>query len=139
MFAEIKKYIEKHWDLVLYFVFGVLTTFVNYLVYLPMYNYFHVSAALSNSIAWVVSVLFAFLTNKPFVFKSMDWSASIVVPEILKFVSCRFVSGILETLILLVTVDIMQWNGNLWKVFTMVFVVVANYIGSKLFVFRNKK
>ena len=61
--------IKKHWDIVSYLIFGVLSTVVNYLVYLPCYNLLHFSAAVSNMIAWVVAVAFAFLTNKPFVSK----------------------------------------------------------------------
>ena len=92
---------------------------------------------MSNAIAWVVAVAFAYLTNKPFVFKSHDWSAKTVIPELTKFVSCRVASGLMETLILLVTVDILHWNGNIWKLVTSVLVVILNYFGSKLLVFKK--
>ena len=90
-------------------------------------------------IAWVAAVAFAFLTNKPFVFKSHDWSAKVVWPELTKFVGCRIGSGILETLFLLVTVDILRWNGNWMKLITSVLVVILNYFGSKFLVFAKKK
>lgn len=130
--------IAKHWDILAYLIFGVLTTVVNYAVYLPVYNILGLSAALSNAIAWVVAVAFAYLTNKPFVFKSHDWSRETVIPELTKFVSCRVASGALETVILLVTVDILSWNGNIWKLLTQVMVVVLNYIFSKLIVFKKR-
>ena len=130
--------IEKYWEIFSYLVFGVMTTVVNYLVYLPLYNLLGMSASLSNAIAWVVAVAFAYLTNKPFVFKSHDWSMKTVVPELTKFVGCRIGSGALETLILLLTVDILGWNGNVWKLVTSVLVVVLNYIGSKMLVFKKK-
>lgn len=135
---KIKDLLAKYWEVITYLVFGVLTTVVNYLVYLPVYNLLGLSAALSNAIAWVVAVAFAYLTNKPFVFKSHDWSSKTVIPELTKFVSCRIASGAAETLILLVTVDILRWNGNLWKVITSVLVVIMNYFASKLVVFRKK-
>lgn len=138
MIQKIKAMIVKYWEVLIYLVFGVLTTVVNYVIYLPVYNILGLSAALSNAIAWVGAVAFAYLTNKPFVFKSHDWSLKTVVPELTKFVGCRVASGAAETLILLVTVDIFHFNGNIWKLFTSVIVVVLNYIGSKLFVFRNK-
>lgn len=138
MIQKIKAMIVKYWEVLIYLVFGVLTTVVNYVIYLPVYNILGFSAALSNAIAWVGAVAFAYLTNKPFVFKSHDWSLKTVVPELTKFVGCRVASGAAETLILLVTVDIFHFNGNIWKLFTSVIVVVLNYIGSKLFVFRNK-
>lgn len=130
--------IEKYWDIVSYLFFGVCTTIVNYLIYIPCYNFFGMSATVSNMIAWVVAVAFAYLTNKPFVFRSYDWSAETVVPELTKFVGCRIGSGATETLILFLTVDLIGWNGNVWKLLTQVMVVILNYIGSKLLVFRKK-
>ena len=135
---KIKALMVQYWEVLSYLIFGVLTTVVNYLVYLPVYNFVGLSAALSNAIAWVVAVAFAYLTNKPFVFKSHDWSAKTVIPELTKFVGCRVASGAAETLILLVTVDILCWNGNIWKLVTSVLVEILNYIASKLVVFRKK-
>ena len=82
---------------------------------------------------------FAFVTNKPFVFRSYDWSAKVVLPELAKFLGCRIGSGVLETAILFVTVDLLKWDSNLWKIVTSVLVVILNYVGSKLLVFRKKK
>lgn len=130
--------VKKYWDVFSYLFFGVLTTAVNYIVYLPVYNVLGLSAAVSNAIAWVVAVAFAYLTNKPFVFKSHDWSMKTVVPELTKFVGCRVASGAAETLILLVSVDILGWNGNIWKLLTSVLVVILNYFASKLLVFKKK-
>ena len=138
MIQKIRALIAKYWDILIYLVFGVLTTVVNYAVYLPVYNFCGISAAVSNMIAWVVAVVFAFLTNKPFVFHSHDWSVKTVVPELIKFVSCRLASGVMETVILFLAVDLMAWNGNVWKLVTQVLVIIINYVGSKLLVFRNK-
>lgn len=138
MLQKIRSLIAKYWDILTYLVFGVLTTVVNYLVYLPVYNLLGFSAALSNAIAWAAAVTFAYLTNKPFVFKSHDWSRQTVIPELTKFVSCRIASGGMETLILLIAVDILGWNGNIWKLLTQVMVVVLNYVFSKLIVFKKR-
>lgn len=138
MIQKLRSIIVKYWDILTYLVFGVLTTVVNYAVYLPVYNFCGISAAVSNMIAWVVAVAFAFLTNKPFVFHSHDWSAQTVLPELTKFVSCRIASGALETVILFLSVDCMNWNGNIWKLVTQVLVIIINYVGSKLLVFRKK-
>ncbi len=135
---KLKKMITKYWDILSYLFFGVLTTAVNYAVYLPCYNLLHLSASVSNVISWVFAVAFAYLTNKPFVFKSNDWSRETVVPELTKFVGSRVGSGVLETVILRITVDMLCWNGNVWKLITSVLVVVLNYVGSKLLVFRKK-
>ena len=134
----LKKLLAKYRDAIVYLIFGVLTTVVNYLVYLPCYNLLGISSAVSNVIAWAAAVLFAFLTNKPFVFRSHDWSRAVVIPEFVKFVGTRLGSGGIETGILLLSVDILGWNGNVWKLLTSVIVVVLNYIGSKWLVFRKK-
>ncbi len=135
----LKKLITKYSDILFYLFFGVLTTAVNYIVYLPCFNWLHLSATVSNMIAWVVAVSFAYLTNKPFVFKSYDWSLQTVVPELAKFLSCRIGSGLLETGILFLCVDLLEMDGNVWKLITSVLVVILNYIGSKLLVFTKKK
>lgn len=137
LFEKIRHLITKYYDILAYLVFGVLTTVVNYLVYLPCYNLLEMSAAVSNVIAWAVAVAFAYLTNKPFVFRSHDWSAKTVVPELTKFVGSRIASGALETGIIFLTVDLLAWNGNVMKLVTSVIVVVLNYIASKLLVFRK--
>ena len=138
MIAKIRAIIEKYWDILSYLFFGALTTLVNYLVYFPCYNLLHLSTVASNVTAWVVAVAFAYLTNKPCVFKSHDWSMKTVAPELAKFVGCRVGSGLLETALLFLTVDLLRWNGNLMKIILSVMVVILNYVGSKLLVFRKK-
>ena len=130
---------RKYEEIISYLFFGGLTTVVNYAVYLPCYNLLGISGAVSNAIAWVAAVAFAYLTNKPFVFKSNDWSAKVVLPELVKFVGCRVGSGVLETAIIFVTVDCLHWNGNVIKLVTSVLVVALNYVASKLLVFRKKR
>lgn len=138
MWERIKRMVIRYYDILAYLFFGVLTTVVNYLVYLPCYNLANFSASVSNIIAWAAAVVFAYLTNKPFVFRSHDWSSKTVVPELIKFVGCRIGSGAVETLILLVSVDMLGWNGNVWKLVTSVLVVILNYAASKLLVFVRK-
>lgn len=128
----------KYYDIISYLIFGGLTTVVNYLIYLPCYNYLHLSAAVSNIIAWAVAVLFAYLTNKPFVFKSHDWSMKTVLPEFGKFLGCRIGSGAMETLIIFLAVDCFRWDGNVTKVITSILVIILNYIASKFLIFTKK-
>ncbi len=139
MMKKIWDLAKKYQEVLTYLVFGVLTTVVNYIIYLPCYNLLGIPASVSNIISWAVAVVFAFLTNKPLVFRSHDWSMKTVVPEFLKFVGCRVVSGALETGSLLLTVDILHQNGNIWKLVTSVLVVLLNYAGSKLLVFRKSR
>lgn len=139
MLQKLKEFIHKHWDILAYLFFGGLTTLVNFLVYLPLFHWLHLSAAMSNAVAWVAAVAFAYLTNKPFVFQSHDWSAKTVLPELGKFVGCRVGSGVLETFILWLCVDVLTWNGLVMKIITSIVVVILNYAASRLLVFRKRE
>lgn len=130
-----KKMVElfkKYRETLLYLVFGALTTAVNWAVYYPLHNEAGFLAVSAKSIAWIVAVLFAFFTNKPFVFESHDWSPKTVKSEFFKFIGGRFGSGLFESLVMFVTVDLLYWNGNLMNIVVSVFVVIMNYILSKV-------
>ena len=133
---KIIQFVKKHWDVVSYLFFGVLTTIVSYLVYYPCFWVLDI-AWLSEVISWIVSVAFAYLTNKPWVFKSHDWSMKVVAPELAKFVACRLSSLIMSVAILFVFTDLMGFDGNVMKLAASVLVVIVNYVGSKLLVFKK--
>ena len=133
---KIIQFVKKHWDVVSYLFFGVLTTVVSYLVYYPCFWLLDI-AWISEVISWIVSVAFAYLTNKPWVFKSHDWSMKVVAPELTKFVACRLSSLIMSVAILFVFTDLLGFDGNVMKLATSVLVVIVNYVGSKLLVFKK--
>ena len=137
MIKTILDLFRKYRDILSYLFFGVLTTLVNFLVYYPLTNLMGCNATVANVIAWAVSVGFAFLTNKPFVFRSYDWSANVVLPELGKFVGTRIGSGALETAMIFLLVDCLSLDGNIVKIAVSVLVVIINYVGSKLVVFRQ--
>lgn len=131
------EFLKKNRDIVSYLFFGVLTTAVSWAVYAPMYHYTQ-SGTVSSIVSWICAVAFAYLTNKPFVFQSHDWSFKTVLPELGKFIGCRVGSGVVETGIIAVTVDGLGWNGIVMKLITSILVIVLNYVGSKLLVFYRK-
>lgn len=137
--GSICKLIQKYWSVISYLFFGALTTLVNFLIYFPLYNWLSMSGLVSNVIAWVVAVGFAFVTNKPFVFKSYDWSAPVLLPELSKFIGCRIASGFLETFLIWLFVDQLAKNGNWIKIIVSILVVILNYIFSKWIVFIKKE
>ena len=138
MGKKLRGFIEKNWDILSYLFFGGLTTVVSFLSYGLFYYVPGFSAAVSNGLSWVLAVAFAYLTNKPFVFKSNDWSMQTVLPEVWKFVGCRIGSGLLETAFMALTVDLWGFSSLWMKVIASVMVVILNYIGSKLLVFRKQ-
>lgn len=131
----IQKYINK--ETISYLIFGVLTTVIDFIIYqLILLTGLHYVAA--NVIAWIGAVAFAFVTNKLFVFESKDTTPSVVIRELITFVGGRIVSGALSTLMLVALVEGLSCSEMLAKLFTQVFVVIANYVISKLFIFRKK-
>lgn len=138
MLSKLRSFITKYWDVLSYLFFGGLTTAVNWIVYFPLTEWLSWPAGISTAVSWSAAVAFAFLTNKPFVFKSHDWSAKVVFPELVKFVGCRIGSGVTEMVLMSVCVDWLAWHNLLMKVLTSILVVILNYVGSKLFVFKKR-
>ena len=135
---EIFFLLKKYRDIVAYLFFGAVTTLINLAVYYLCYEIMSIPNTPSVIIAWVIAVLAAFLTNKPFVFRSHDWSMKVLLPEAGSFLSCRIGTGILELVLMYLTVDLLHWNGMLMKLLVNIIVIILNYAGSKLLVFRNK-
>ena len=132
------KFIQKHYDVLAYLFFGGLTTVVDFLASELCHYVFHLSGSVSTIIAWAAAVIFAYLTNKPFVFGSHDWSMKVVAPEFGKFLGSRVASGVLVTVAIYITVDILGWNFTLMKIVTSIANIILNYIASKLLVFTKK-
>lgn len=132
-------YIKKYESVLLYLIFGVLTTFVNIVVYYILFNHVLLSNILSNGIAWVAAVIFAFITNKIWVFKSKTLEIEQVIKELSAFFSARLSTGILDMAIMYVGVDLLKVNSIYSKIISGVVVVILNYIFSKLFIFRKNK
>mgnify|MGYP003371345944 FL=1 len=129
---------QKYREVILYILFGGLTTLINLLVYNTMYYYIESSNLLSTIVAWILSVLTAFLTNKQIVFRSSSWNLEILWKEGVKFFECRIGTGILEIIFMYITVDILRWSGFIMKLIVNVIVIILNYVASKRIIFVKK-
>lgn len=134
--------LKKYKEVILYLVFGVATTVVNWISY-ASFNKMGIGMNTSNVLAWVLAVVFAYITNKIFVFESKSMKLEVLLPEIGKFVGARVVTGVIEIvgLPLLVYAGIRQTifgvEGFLAKILVSVLVVILNYVFSKIFVFKD--
>ena len=137
MGKRIRSIFGKYRHILSYLLFGVLTTAVDSAVFYPLYNLADMNVTLAKTIAWIVAVIFAYFTNKAFVYHSRDWSFKVAFPEFLKFVASRLASFALTIVLIFVTVELLSWNGNIMNIVVAVFVVIMNYITGKL-LFRNK-
>lgn len=130
--------LKKYKETIMYLTFGVFTVVVNIFVYAFLTRITKLDFMLSNCIAWVAAVLFAYITNKFFVFESKDIKINFLIKEFSSFVSCRLLSGIMEMVIMYIMIDIMFMNDFVVKIFTNILVIILNYILSKLVIFKER-
>ncbi|MFQ9514265.1 MAG: GtrA family protein [Eubacterium sp.] len=149
---QIKQLFAKYKEIVMYLIMGVATTVVNWVLYAlsvslintdkTVYG-FDVDVLISNIIAWTLAVIFAYVTNKIFVFESYSWNFAFVLKEFALFVSARLVTGVLEILGVPFLVGlglnqtILGFEGMLSKILVSVIVVILNYVFSKLIIFKK--
>jgi putative flippase GtrA len=127
---------KKHKMPILYLIFGGLTTLINVIVYYFCHDICSLSNVLSNIIAWIIAVIFAFVTNKIYVFESKSKS---ILYELSTFFACRLGTGIIDLVIMFVTVDILKWNSLFMKIISNVIVIILNFVFSKLIVFKKDR
>lgn len=132
------KMFNKYKDVILYLFFGLLTTIINILIYALSTKVLGIEYLASNIISWIISVAFAFFTNKIFVFKSKSNGKILMLKEFLFFYYYRLLSLILEMALLYICVDVLKINDLLMKILTNIIVIVLNYFFSKFLVFKNK-
>ena len=130
-------YYRKHQEVLSYFIFGIFTTLVNWLVFFCLFCFVGVNYVVSNVIAWKVAIIFAYVTNKIFVFKSKKNDFLSVLYEFSLFVGCRVFSGGVDILILVLFVELLLMPEWLAKLITNVFIIIINYIFSKILVFKK--
>lgn len=125
-------------EMISYLFFGVLTTLVNWAVYGGMTKA-EIDYRVATAVAWAVSVLFAYVVNKLYVFRSKSWKPALVWRELVSFVACRVLSLGMEMVFMILMVDYLHMGKYISKAVVSVAVVIANYVFSKLFIFRNKE
>ncbi len=149
---KIKELFVKYREFITYVIFGVMTTVVNLVAFTGFNSILGPESYLiSNVIAWIFAVLFAYITNKLFVFNSKSWRADVLLKEIISFVAARVFSLLIEEAGLFLLVDALNFKelslnlfglsigGNMIaKLILAVIVVLLNYVFSKLYIFKKK-
>ena len=131
------RYFKKYKGYILYLLFGVCVTFINSIVYHICYSSWGISNIKAVCFSWLTSVVFAFITNKLWVFESEKYRNRIIIRECISFFSCRIITGILELLVMYIAVDILMLEAFIWKIISNGFVVVLNYIAGRFVVFKK--
>ena len=135
---KIRSLYKKYKDIVPYVFFGVCTTIVNVVVYWFFAYVLMQATMLSTIIAWIAAVLFAYITNRKWVFHSQAYGVVSIMKEFVSFFSCRLATGIIDWLCMYIFVDVLHANGVLIKFVANIIVIVLNYVASKLLIFRRK-
>ena len=136
---NIKKYYKKYRELIMYLIFGVLTTLIGLILYFILTILFFnpnnpYQLQLANIISWLGSVLFAYITNRNIVFQSKNKKK---IKELSKFFIARIITLILDVLIMGIGVTLLKYNDRIIKVISQVIIIVSNYLFSKLLVFKG--
>ncbi len=128
-----------------YLIFGGLATLVNILVFIICARLIFLNLTddlrvnISNVIAIIISILFAYITNKLFVFETKTESKKDLLREFTSFISCRIVTAIMDLGLMQLTVNILNWNDILMKILVNILVILVNFIFSKLIIFKKKE
>ena len=125
-------------EILWYGFFGVLTTLVN-IISFYLLDKTGMNVYLNNFIAWFLSVLFAFVTNKLFVFNSKSLDKKVIIKEVVSFFFFRILSLGIDMAGMYICISMMNMNRMISKVLMNVIVIVANYIFSKIFIFKKKE
>lgn len=120
-------------EVIAYLIFGVLTTIVNIVVYYLFARVFGVNYLISNIIAWFLSVLFAYITNRIWVFESKNDN---IIKEVSLFFGGRLFSGVIDSSLMYLFIDVLTIGDFISKIIIQVIVVILNYVLSKLVVFK---
>ena len=139
---KLKELYRKNKSIILYLFFGVCTTAVNFIMFylLDFVNLGteKVDLIIDNTVSWVASVIFAYITNKKWVFESKASNKKDLIKEIGSFFSCRIATYIMDTVIIYVCVTVCGMNKWIIKIISNVLVIILNYVGSKLIVFKKQ-
>lgn len=128
----------KYNTFILYAIYGIPPTIITFVIYSFLTYYMNFLAFISNGIAFFVGVFIGFFLYRTFVFKVKNNSKNRIVIQFLKYLSLRITSGFLETIIILITVDILGFNFLIFKVLASLSGALLNYFISKIFIFTRK-
>lgn len=129
---------RKNEDKILYLFFGICTTLVNVSIYWITARLLNFGTMSSTLNAWFLAVLFAYFTNRKWVFHSEAKKRGAILMEIFSFFSCRLVTGFVDWLCMFVFVDVLAWNDMLIKAGANILVIVLNYAASKIIIFKKR-
>lgn len=128
---------EERYAIMMYLVMGGITTLINIVAFWLCNSALGINYSIATVIAWIFSVLFAYISNKLYVFESRNGSLTTLIREIVSFVGFRLVSLLMDLLVMYICVSLLSMNPLLSKILANIVVLIANYAFSKWFIFKK--
>lgn len=128
---------ERYYSILMYLVMGGITTLINIVTFYLFNSTFGLNYTIANIIAWIFAVLFAYISNKLYVFESKHSSISELLQEISSFFGFRVLSLFMDLAVMFICISLIHINPLIAKILANVVVLIANYIFSKLFIFKK--
>ena len=126
-------------ELVLYGICGALSTVLDIGIFWLLANLFNVQYLVANAIAWILAVIFSFLTNKYYVFESKSFKKDVWIREATEFFGARGMACFIDMGGMYLQVSIFEVNKNYAKLIVTIVVIIINYILSKYWIFKKQK
>lgn len=127
----------KYKEIILYIIFGVLTTIINIAAYALCTRALFLDVYLSNIIAWVLAILFAYETNRRYVFESRAKTFKKIIDEFVSFCGCRILTFGVDMFLMFAFINIAKINDMTSKILVSIIIIILNYIFSKLIIFKK--
>ena len=124
---------------IFYNIFGFTATLLETFLYWLFFKKLGIENVMATLFAWLITVVYAFFTNKILVYKSRDWNILIIIKEFLYFFGFRAVTGIFNILFMYVTVDLLDWWPVTMKAIAALIVGLSNYMIGKKLIFKHRK
>lgn len=130
---------RKHEEGINYLIFGFLAFVLNYILYFLFADAMQMHYMAATVLSWVLTVVFAYWTNRCFVFKSTNKDKQSVGKEFLSFIGARVATEVLEVVLMYLLVDCAGANDKISKLICQTLVILANYVLSKIWIFKSKE
>ena len=130
---------KRHKTFIFYNIFGFTATLLETFLYWLFFKKAGIENVMATLFAWLITVVYAFFTNKILVYKSRDWNILIIIKEFLYFFGFRAVTGIFNIVYMYVTVDLLNWWPVTMKAIAALLVGLSNYMFGKNLIFKHRK
>ena len=138
MLTKINKLMVKYREPISYIFFGLGATLINIIAYEIFATHLGINFMVANVLAWILAFIFAFISNKLWVFNRKSWDRGVVTKEFAGFFGCRVGTGVLDSVMMFVLVGMLGIVGLYAKILVNIVVIILNYVASKFYIFKQK-